>query len=56
VNSVEGSCQCRSLKLLKGTTLTTTSRVIAYSGIELNEAEWIQETSENEPIVINNGG
>jgi len=56
VNSSEGNCQCRSLKLQKGASLTSTSRVIAYSGIEINESTWQQETIENEAIVINNGG
>jgi hypothetical protein len=55
VNASEGTCQCRSLKLLKGATLTTTSRIIAYSAIEINEATWLQETNENEAIVLNNG-
>jgi len=56
VNSSEGICQCRSLKLQNGATLTSTSRVIAYSGIEIHSATWLQETIENEAIVLNNGG
>ena len=55
VNIPEGTCQCHSLKLLKGSTLTSTSRVIAYSSIEIHEATWIQETSENEALILNNG-
>lgn len=56
VNSSEGTCQCRSLKLEKGAALTSTSRVIAYSGIEIDSAEWLQETNENNAIVLNTGG
>jgi PKD repeat protein len=55
VNSSEGRFQCRSLKLLNDATLTSTSQVIAYSGIEMIEANWFQETNENDALVLNNG-
>jgi len=56
VNANNGIYQCRSLKLLPGASFTSTSRVIAYSAIELNDSTWSQETHDNNAIEINSKG